>query len=95
MQYVTNSPPSDKLSNSQNVAKKYKNNWCRLCHVNGVGNKRSAYGHTICKPCAEEKAREDRLGWCVAIPYSKGAYQLITNADDLRNTNPKNTKGIK
>ena len=62
---------------------------------NGIGRKRAQYGHLVCKACGELNAREARLGWCVAIPYSKGAYQLITDSADLCNTNPKLTRGMK
>lgn len=63
--------------------------------TNGIGRKRAQYGHLVCKACGELNAREARLGWCVAIPYSKGAYQLITDSADLSNTNPKQTRGMR
>ena len=69
-----------------------KNMWCTRCHVNGVGRKRARYKHTVCKPCGDAKAKDERLSWCVAIPYSKGAYQLITNPAELFSTNPKETR---
>ena len=46
-------------------------------------------GHRACLFCREDIAKAERKSWCVAIPYSKGAYQLITNYDDLKHTNPK------
>lgn len=54
---------------------------------------RWSLGYHWCKFCGEERARVDRLGWCVSIPYSKGAYQLITNPADLLGTNPKQPRG--
>lgn len=50
---------------------------------------RHALGYNTCMPCGESIAKEARSSWCVAIPYSKGAYQLITDPADLFGTNPK------
>jgi len=61
---------------------------CRLCQSNGVGKKRAAYGHTICKVCAEKRAVQERLSWCVA-PMHKSNYMLITNRADLVGLNNK------
>jgi len=48
-------------------------------------------GYKHCMECGETQAREVRMTWCVAPAYNKGAYQLITNPDDLKVTNPKRT----
>lgn len=70
-----------------------KNGYCRTIGcTNGIGKARAQYGHLVCKSCGESNAKEARLSWCVGIPYSKGAYQLITDHNDLRNTNPKQTR---
>jgi hypothetical protein len=72
-----------------------KNGYCRTIGcVNGIGKARAQYGHLVCKSCGESNAKEARLSWCVGIPYSKGAYQLITDRNDLRNTNPKEQRGM-
>jgi hypothetical protein len=39
------------------------------------------------------KHGEGRRTFTVAIPYSKGAYQLIHNPADMFITNPKNVRG--
>ena len=49
--------------------------------------RRAALGYSTCLTCGEAQART--VKHTVAIPYSKGAYQLITNPDLLRQTNPK------
>lgn len=49
--------------------------------------RRAALGYSTCLQCGEAQARS--VKHTVAIPYSKGAYQLITNADLLKQTNPK------
>lgn len=64
------------------------NGYCIKCHVNGVGRKRAAYGHLICKPCAEVKATEARKLWCV-VPMHKSNYFLCTNQNDLHGINNK------
>jgi hypothetical protein len=48
-------------------------------------------GYTTCLDCGEAKAKERKF--TVAIPYGKGAYQLIYNPADLFNTNQKQTRG--
>ena len=50
-----------------------RNGYCRICHENGIGKKRAAYGHLICKPCGEVKAKEVRKSWCVLTPHKQGA----------------------
>ena len=71
-------------------AKKYpkRNARCRLCLSNGVGKKRAAFGHTICKVCADKRAAQERLSWCVA-PMHKSNYMLITSRADLIGLNNK------
>lgn len=44
-------------------------------------------GYHHCKHCGDALARQRK--WTVAIPYSKGAYQLVYDPKDLFNTNPK------
>ena len=59
---------------------------------NGVGRKRAAYVHTICKGCGEERARITRQSWTVIQEYGKGGYMFVTpNAapQALRQTNQK------
>jgi len=58
---------------------------------NEVHPKRVEAGYYYCMECGERKAKEARMGWCVSIPYSKGAYQLITDPTDLKTSNPKRT----
>jgi len=84
------------VNTNPNQSSSLPNGYCATIGCsNGIGRKRAQYGHLVCKACGELNAREARLGWCVAIPYSKGAYQLITDSADLCNTNPKLTKGMK
>lgn len=58
-----------------------------------IHSSRFALGYRLCLFCGEEQATQDRKSWCVSIPYSKGAYQLITNPADLLGTNPKQPRG--
>ena len=51
--------------------------------------KRWELGHRLCMPCGEAEAK--RVKHCIAIPYSKGAYQYISNAELMKQTNPKRT----
>jgi hypothetical protein len=53
----------------------------------GIDPRRVSLGYTTCLSCGEREAKQ--VKHTVAIPYSKGAYQLITNPDLLRQTNPK------
>lgn len=48
-------------------------------------------GYKTCLNCGEQAAKQARTAWCVAQEYSKGNYQLITNPDSLKQTNPKRT----
>ena len=61
------------------------------CHECGdeVAKGRWDLGYKTCLFCGEEQARMVRF--TIAIPYSKGAYQLIHDPKDLFNTNPKRT----
>lgn len=51
---------------------KHQNGRCRICNTNGIGKKRAAYGHLICKPCGEVKAKEVRKSWCVLTLHKQG-----------------------
>jgi hypothetical protein len=46
-------------------------------------------GYRVCLECGDSIAKQKK--WTVAIPYSKGAYQLIHDPKDLFFTNPKRT----
>lgn len=66
------------------------------CHTpgctNGIGKKRAAYGHLVCKACGEAQAKRARQSWTVIQEYGKGAYQLVTPITAftaLRQTNQK------
>jgi hypothetical protein len=52
-----------------------------------IASRRAALGYTTCLECGEKDANQ--VKHTVAIPFSKGAYQLITNPDLMRTTNPK------
>ena len=70
---------------------------CIKCNENGVGRKRAALGHLICKPCGEADAVNQRQSWCIIQSYGKGNYQFVTPTTamkDLRNTNQKETRGV-
>lgn len=56
-----------------------------------ISKARFALGYRVCLACGEAKAKERKF--TVAIPYGKGAYQLIYNPADLFNTNQKQTRG--
>ena len=73
--------PSDKLTSSQNVPAK-PNGYCRICRINGIGKKRAAYGHTVCKPCGEKASVLARKSWCVLTPHKQGA--MFFTADYAR-----------
>lgn len=67
---------------------KKPNGYCIACRVNGVGRKRSQYGHLICKPCGEVKAKQARMSWCV-VPMHKSNYFFCTDKADLKGINNK------
>ena len=54
-----------------------------------IDARRVAIGYFVCLSCGEKEAKKRKF--TVAIPYNKGAYQLITNPLDLCFTNPKRT----
>lgn len=60
---------------------------CRSCG-DEVADARAKLGYQVCLWCGEEKARQDRMGWCVA-PMHKSNYTLITNRADLIGLNNK------
>ena len=65
---------------------------CTFCYSNGVGKKRAAYGHTVCKPCGEERATAERASWCVVQEYGKGGYMYVSAESaplTLKQTNQK------
>ena len=69
---------------------------CIRCYENGVGKRRAALGHLICKPCGEAESIKTRETWTVLQSYGKGNYQFVTPTTamkDLRNTNQKETRG--
>lgn len=81
---------SDKMNPSHFVA---RNGYCRTpgC-LNGIGRRRAALGHLVCKACGELQAEAVRKSWCVIQEYGKGAYQLVTPTaaqTTLRQTNQK------
>ena len=70
--------------------------YCIRCKVNGVGRKRAAFGHLICKPCGERESIKQRASWCVMQEYGKGGYMYVSAASAptaLKNTNQKDTRG--
>lgn len=68
--------------------------WCSCTRCgDDIHSSRFALGYRLCLFCGEEAARDERRSWTIAIPYSKGAYQLITNPADLLGTNPKQPRG--
>ena len=52
---------------------------------------RAKLGIPVCLTCGDYQATAERMNWCVAQEYNKGAYQLVTNPDTLKQTNPKRT----
>lgn len=62
------------------------------CHECGDEVKQGRWdlGYKTCLFCGEAQAR--MVKFTVAIPYAKGAYQLIHDPKDLFNTNQKNTR---
>ena len=46
-------------------------------------------GYRVCLVCGDKVAKQRTF--TVAIPYGKGAYQLIHDPKDLHFTNPKRT----
>jgi hypothetical protein len=60
---------------------------CRECY-DPYPLARYRLGYSVCLDCGDAVARE--MKWCVTIPYSKGAYQVV-NPNDLTQLNPKRT----
>lgn len=54
-----------------------------------MDSRRYSLGYRTCLPCGEIEAR--RVKHTIAIPYTKGAYQYISNAELMKQTNPKRT----
>jgi ribosomal protein L37AE/L43A len=65
-------------------------NTCKKCFIT-FPVARAELGYTTCLSCGDSVAKQARLGWCVAQEYSKGNYQLITNPETLKETNPRRT----
>jgi len=63
---------------------------CTTCGGH-VAPTRAHLGYKYCMECGETKAQEARASWCVAPAYNKGAYQLITDPEDMKATNPRRT----
>tara|TARA_R110000796_G_C14364955_1_gene413280 strand:- start:80 stop:313 length:234 start_codon:yes stop_codon:yes gene_type:complete len=63
---------------------------CQKCGIL-YDSKREQAGYPTCKLCGDAQAKQVRMGWCVAQEYSKGNYQLITNPETLKETNPRRT----
>ena len=57
---------------------------------NPINPKRIAAGYFVCLDCGEARAKEARLGWCIA-PLNKSNYILITDMQHLKQLNPKRT----
>mgnify|MGYP003341460654 FL=1 len=47
-------------------------------------------GYRVCLACGDKVAKQKK--WTVAIPYGKGAYQLIHNPEELKMTNQKEVR---
>ena len=47
-------------------------------------------GYATCLECGEKEAKQRKF--TVAIPYGKGAYQLINNPEELKMTNAKEVR---
>jgi hypothetical protein len=47
-------------------------------------------GYRVCLGCGDKVAKQKK--WTVAIPYGKGAYQLIHNPEELKMTNQKEVR---
>jgi hypothetical protein len=71
----------------------HKNGYCTVIGcTNGIGRKRAAYGHLVCKCCGEAQSKQLRQYWTIVQEYGKGAYQLVTPTaarTTLRQTNQK------
>lgn len=57
---------------------------------------RAKLGYRTCLFCGEDRARTERMSWCVIQEYTKGNYQFVTETSapmTLRNTNQKQLRG--
>jgi len=53
-------------------------------------------GYKWCKFCGEDRARTERMGWCIVQEYGKGNYQFVTANSaptTLKQTNQKSLRG--
>lgn len=86
-----------KPSKPSNPSKPNTNGYCATIGCNnGIGKRRAAYGHMICKGCGEEQSRLLRQSWTILQTYGKGGYMYVSpqNAPTvLLNTNQKQTRG--
>ena len=57
---------------------------------NPINPKRIAAGYFMCLECGEQRAKHQRLSWCIA-PLNKSNYILITDMQHLKQLNPKRT----
>jgi hypothetical protein len=58
-------------------------------------SERSQLGYRTCLFCGEDRAKAERMSWCVIQEYTKGNYQFVTQTSapaTLRNTNQKSTR---
>lgn len=65
--------------------------FCMWCG-DDVDPRRWSLGYRTCLICGEERARLERLSWCVVQEYGKGGYQYVTQESartTLRQTNQK------
>lgn len=88
---------NSKPNNPSNPSKPNTNGYCATIGCNnGIGKRRAAYGHMICKGCGEEQSRLLRQSWTILQTYGKGGYQFVTPTAAraaLHNTNQKQTRG--
>ena len=63
---------------------------CIKCKNAVVVPKREALGYETCLKCGDAQAKMVR--WTVAIPYGKGAYQMIYDPEELKMTNQKEVR---
>jgi hypothetical protein len=74
---------------TNNPKTKYTNGYCRTpgCN-NGIGKKRAAYGHLVCRECGEREAQAKRRLFTV-VPMHKSNYFFCTDRADLVGINNK------
>lgn len=61
---------------------------CTHCYGGHVEYRRWKAGYTTCLPCGEEQARQKKH---TVAPLNKSNYMLFTDADMLKQLNPKRT----